>query len=140
MSIFSAIKSFIFGKRSEAPTLGQETPPPVIQPAAIAPATTMATPLGAPSLAPVMERVDVEAILDKQRAEAEQDLNWRTSIVDLMKLCGLDSSLAHRKELAQELGYKGDTNDSAAMNIWLHKAVMTKLEESGGQVPAELRD
>lgn len=140
MSIFSAIQHFIFGKRDEAPTVQQETPPPVIHPTAIAPATTMATPLGAPSLVPVMERVDVEAILDKERADSGQDLDWRKSIVDLMKLCGLDPSLAHRKELALELGYKGDMNDSAAMNIWLHKAVMTKLEETGGQVPAELRE
>jgi hypothetical protein len=73
-------------------------------------------------------------------SKAGQTLDWRHSIVDLMKLLGLDSSLAARKELAQELGYTGDTNDSASMNIWLHKQVMTKLAENGGKVPAELRD
>ena len=66
-------------------------------------------------------------------------MNWRTSIVDLLKLLDLDSSLAARKELAQELHYTGDTGDSAAMNIWLHKQVMHKLEENGGKVPAELK-
>jgi hypothetical protein len=66
-------------------------------------------------------------------------LNWRTSIVDLMKLVGLDSSLQNRQKLAAELGYSGDRNDSAAMNIWLHKAVMRKLAENGGKVPATLQ-
>ena len=73
-------------------------------------------------------------------ASVDYDTNWRTSIVDLMKLCGLDSSLANRKELAQELGYTGDMNDSATMNIWLHKQVMKKLSENGGFVPADLKD
>ena len=73
-------------------------------------------------------------------AQQQQKLNWRTSIVDLMKLVGLDSSLQNRKELAQELGYKGDTSDSAAMNIWLHKRVMQELAAHGGKVPAELKD
>jgi hypothetical protein len=69
-----------------------------------------------------------------------QKLNWRTSIVDLMKLLGLDSSLQHRKELASELGYKRDTNDSATMNVWLHQQVMTQLAANGGKVPADLRN
>jgi hypothetical protein len=69
-----------------------------------------------------------------------QKLNWRTSIVDLMKLVGLDASLENRKELAQELGYSGDSGDSAAMNIWLHKRVMKELAAHGGKVPAALRD
>jgi hypothetical protein len=69
-----------------------------------------------------------------------QKLNWRTSIVDLLKLLDLDSSLAARKELAQELHYSGDPNDSAAMNIWLHKQVMNKLAANGGKVPADLKD
>ena len=69
-----------------------------------------------------------------------QPLNWRTSIVDLMKLLDLDSSLSARKELAHELGYSGDTADSASMNIWLHKQVMQKLAQNGGKVPAELKD
>ena len=71
-------------------------------------------------------------------AKESQKLNWRTSIVDLMKLLDLDSSLAARKELAQELGYTGDSNDSATMNIWLHKQVMQKLAQNGGRVPPEL--
>jgi hypothetical protein len=83
--------------------------------------------------------VDVEAILNQKAASAGQPLNWRSSIVDLLKLLDLDSSLQARKELAQELHYTGDTGDSAAMNIWLHKQVMRKLAENGGKVPAELR-
>jgi len=77
-------------------------------------------------------------VLDGLNAKSAQKLNWRISIVDLMKLVGIDSSLEHRKALAKELGYTGDLNDSAAMNIWLHKQVMTKLKESGGKVPASL--
>ena len=73
-------------------------------------------------------------------AKNPQQLNWRTSIVDLMKLLDLDSNLAARKELAKELGYAGDTGDSAAMNVWLHKQVMRKVAENGGKVPADLRD
>jgi len=68
-----------------------------------------------------------------------QKLNWSTSIVDLMKLLDLDSSLTARKTLAQELKYSGDTNDSATMNIWLHKQVMIKLAENGGKVPDALK-
>jgi uncharacterized protein with von Willebrand factor type A (vWA) domain len=85
-------------------------------------------------------QVDVEAVLEKLAAEKGQKLNWRSSIVDLMKLLDLDSSLENRKELARELGYTGSTNDSATMNIWLHKQVMRKLAENGGIVPADLRD
>ena len=77
--------------------------------------------------------------MDDLAGKASQQLNWRTSIVDLMKLINLDSSLTARKELAQELQYTGDTNDSASMNIWLHKQVMIKLAENGGTVPDELR-
>ena len=85
------------------------------------------------------QNVDVEAILNGMASKNSQDLNWRTSIVDLMKLLDLDSSLSARKELAQELHYTGDTNDSASMNIWLHKQVMQKLAENGGKVPDSLR-
>jgi hypothetical protein len=76
--------------------------------------------------------------MESKAAAAGQKLNWRTSIVDLMKLLNLDSSLGARKELATELGYTGDMNDSATMNIWLHKQVMKKVAENGGQVPADL--
>jgi hypothetical protein len=88
----------------------------------------------------VQETVDVEAVLTRMAAHNSQKLNWRTSIVDLMKLLGLDSSLDERKELARELGYTGDTSDTATMNIWLHKQVMEKLAQNGGKVPAELRN
>jgi len=87
-----------------------------------------------------MAEVDVEAILSGMQASAGQPLNWRSSIVDLLKLLGLDSSLQSRKELAAELHYTGDTNDSASMNIWLHRQVMNKLAANGGKVPADLKD
>ena len=87
-----------------------------------------------------MQQVDVESVLDGMARSSGQTLNWRTSIVDLMKLLGLDSSLGARKGLAQELNYSGDGNDSAAMNVWLHRQVMNKLAANGGKVPADLRD
>lgn len=90
-----------------------------------------------PPAAP-MEQVDVEAILSGM--PQAQTLNWRSSIVDLLKLLNLDSDLASRKELAAELDYKGDTSDTASMNIWLHRQVMNKLAANGGKVPAELKD
>jgi hypothetical protein len=93
----------------------------------------------APAAAPV-QQVDVEQILSNMQASAGQTLNWRTSIVDLLKLLGLDSSLQARKELAAELHYAGDTSDSAAMNVWLHRQVMNKLAANGGKVPADLKD
>ena len=85
-------------------------------------------------------QVDVEAVLNGMATQNAEKLNWRTSIVDLMKLLGLDSSLAARKELAGELHYSGSTDDSAAMNIWLHKQVMQKLAANGGKVPDDLKD
>ena len=85
------------------------------------------------------EAVDVEAILDEMDEKSDQDLNWRESIVDLMKLLHLDSSLTARKSLAQELAYTGDLGDSAKMNIWLHKQVMTKLAANGGKLPPEIK-
>jgi hypothetical protein len=87
-----------------------------------------------------MTEVDVEQMLNGMAQNAGEKLNWRTSIVDLMKLLGLDSSLAARKELAQELHSTGDMNDSAAMNIWLHRQVMNKVAANGGKVPADLKD
>jgi hypothetical protein len=98
-----------------------------------APATPSAPPPAAP-----MDSVDVEAILSGM--PQSQTLNWRSSIVDLLKLLNLDSSLQARKELAHELDFKGDTSDSASMNIWLHRQVMNKLAANGGKVPPELRD
>ena len=89
---------------------------------------------------PLREPVDVEAVLQRMAADNKQQLNWRTSIVDLMKLLGMDSSQENRKELARELGYTGDPGDSAAMNIWLHKRVMKELAAHGGKVPANMLD
>jgi hypothetical protein len=82
--------------------------------------------------------VDVAAILDKMASENKQKLDWKHSIVDLMKLVGMDSSLSARRELAADLNYSGDTGDTATMNMWLHKEVMRKLAENGGKVPSEL--
>ena len=84
--------------------------------------------------------VDVAGILDGMAANHGEKLDWKHSIVDLMKLIGMDSSLGERKELAKELGYTGDTNDSAKMNMWLHKEVMRKLAQNGGKVPQDLLD
>lgn len=111
----------------------QATPAQATQPAA-------ATSGGTPAAAATAERVDIEQVLDGMAAKNAQKLNWRTSIVDLMKLVGMDSTLQERKELADELGYGGDKGDSAAMNMWLHKEVMKKLQENGGKVPANLLD
>jgi len=91
-----------------------------------------------PAVSATVEPVDVTAMLDNMLSQAGQPLNWRTSIVDLLKLLHLDSSLDARKELARELHYSGDTADSAAMNMWLHKQVMQKLAANGGKVPADL--
>jgi hypothetical protein len=138
MSIFGNIMSAIFGHSSSAAAAAA--------PAAAAPATPTAqsatTPASAAPSAPAnapAAPVDVAAIMDGLAAQSSERLDWRRSIVDLMKLINLDSSLAARKELAQELNYAGDMNDSASMNIWLHKQVMIKLAENGGRVPDELR-
>jgi hypothetical protein len=85
------------------------------------------------------QSVDVAPILDKAVAAKKEKLEWRTSIVDLMKALDIDSSFSARKELAKELGYTGDSNDSASMNIWLHKQVMTKLAANGGKLPPEIK-
>lgn len=119
--------------------------PAVTQPtaSASAPDAPAAAPAGtAAPAAPAtpMPEVDVEQVLNGMAQSAGQPLNWRTSIVDLLKLLSLDSSLQSRKELAGELGYTGDTNDSATMNIWLHRQVMNKLAANGGKVPADLKD
>ncbi len=84
--------------------------------------------------------MDVNAVLDAMAAKNSEKLDWKKSIVDLMKLVGMDSSLAERKELATELGYTGDKSDSATMNVWLHKQVLKKLAENGGKVPQNLLD
>src|SRR5271167_377244 len=130
MSILGKIVASIFGHASAVPS---GTPS--------APGAPGAAPAGSPSApaAGAAGTVDVEAILTKLAASNKEKLDWQKSIVDLMKLLNLDSSLAARKELADELHYSGDTNDSATMNIWLHAQVMHKLAENGGKVPEELR-
>jgi hypothetical protein len=134
MSIFGTIMSAIFGKSAQAAPAGSASGAPASAPAAAPAGAAPSSPSAAPS-APV----DVAAIMDDLAGKAGQKLDWRKSIVDLMKLLDLDSSLGARKELAKELNYSGDTNDSASMNIWLHKQVMTKLAENGGKVPADLK-
>ena len=93
---------------------------------------------GSVATAPSMGAADVAGILDRMARESKQKLDWRHSIVDLMKLVGMDSSLSARRELAADLKYSGDTGDTATMNMWLHKEVMKKLAENGGKVPQEL--
>ncbi|MDR5782717.1 DUF3597 domain-containing protein [Caballeronia sp. LZ065] len=140
MSIFSSIMGKIFGHHDTAGTAGATQPGSATPPssgAAGAPAAP-ATPAPAQSAQP-QQPVDVEAVLTQMQSSHSEQLNWRTSIVDLMKLLGLDSSLAARKELAAELHYSGSTEDSAAMNMWLHKQVMQKLAENGGKVPDDLK-
>jgi hypothetical protein len=135
MSIFGNIMSAIFKSSSPATA----APPPQSAPPQSAP--TQAAPPPAPPASTstaTMERVDVAAVLTKLAAQNKEKLDWRRSIVDLMKLLNLDSGIAARKQLATELHYVGDMNDSASMNIWLHKQVMQKLTENGGKVPADL--
>ncbi len=119
MSILGNILGKIF-KRREVPA-----PAPGVAPQSPAAPTPQAAPAQA---------VDVDGILDFMNEQRDQKLNWRTSIVDLMKLTGMDSSLAERKELAGELGYTGDMSDSASMNIWLHRQVIQKIRDNGGQI------
>ena len=131
MSIFGKIMGAIFGSHpaSAAPAGGA--------PSGSAPAS--AAPGGSAPAAAPMATVDVAAIVDKLVAAQKEKLEWRTSIVDLMKALDIDSSLAARKDLAKELGYSGDMNDSASMNVWLHKQVMTKLAANGGKLPPEIK-
>jgi hypothetical protein len=123
----------------------QAQPAPAALPSGPA-ATTPTAPQAAPTAQPgaaaaaTAERVDIEQVLDGLSDKSTQKLNWRTSIVDLMKLTGMESSLQERKELADELGYTGDKGDSAKMNIWLHKEVMKRMADNGGKVPANLLD
>ena len=132
MSIFGKIMSAIFGSQTTAASTsgGTSSPAPGGGPgAALSPG---------PAASPA-KTVDVAPILDKAVAAKHEKLEWRTSIVDLMKALDIDSSLAARKDLAKELGYSGDTNDSATMNIWLHKQVMAKLAAKGGKLPADVK-
>ena len=126
MSIFGSIMSAIIGSAKSVAS--------AVTTAATAAPTTPASPTATP-----MSQVDVGAVLTDLANKNPEKLDWRSSIVDLMKLLKLDSSLTARKQLAQELNYTGDTNNSAAMNVWLHKQVMQKLAENGGKVPADLK-
>ena len=128
MSIFGSIMSKIFGHGSAQAANASPSLAPSGSP------TPTATPASAPA-----QTVDVAAIVDKAAAAKGEKLAWRTSIVDLMKALDLDSSLTARKQLAKELHYTGDTNDSATMNVWLHKQVMTKLAANGGKLPADIK-
>ena len=123
MSIFGKILGALFGTKAEAAPAGAATDAPG----------------GATATAAPAQGIDIVPILDQAAAAKKEKLNWRTSIVDLMKVLDLDSSLAARKELAKELGYTGDTNDSAKMNVWLHKQVMIKVAANGGKVPDDLK-
>lgn len=127
MSIFSRLKEKLFGAK----------------PAEAAPAPAAAAPAAAAdpaAPAPVIPLLDVEAVLTFMASQDKRTLNWQTSIVDLMKLLGMESSLAERRELATELGYTGDLHDTAPMNIWLHKEVMRQFAANGGKVPASMTD
>lgn len=140
MSILSKIFGKIFPSAQAAPAessaaLSPEAATAASAETAAAAAAAVAAAMGSATIAVV----DVEAVLNEMASNNPEKLNWKTSIVDLMKLLKLDSSLAERKELSKELGYTGDTNDSATMNIWLHKQVMIKLAANGGKVPADLQ-
>jgi 3-oxoacyl-ACP reductase-like protein len=128
MSIFSRLKDKLFGtKVPDAPAA------PVAAPAATTAAAT-------PEPERVIPLLDVEAVLTFMASQNKQKLNWQTSIVDLMKLLGMESSLAERRELADELGFTGDKQDTATMNMWLHKEVMKQFAANGGKVPASMTD
>ena len=135
MSIFSKIFDKIFHRKDAAQAPSDAAANASAGGVAAGQAANQAS-----AAAAAQEPVDVEAVLTAMAAKNPQKLNWRTSIVDLMKLVGMESSLAERKELATELGYTGAKDGSAEMNIWLHKAVMKKMAENGGKVPAELMD
>lgn len=131
MGIFTDIIGKIFHHAPPAPAADAAATGDA---AAAAPAAAPADP---PAVAP-LTNVDVAAVLDDLASNSDQELNWRTSIVDMMKLLDIDSSLDHRKDLAGELKYTGDTDDSASMNIWLHQQVLQQLAANGGKVPADL--
>jgi hypothetical protein len=126
MSIFGKIMGAIFGSKAGA----SEGEPASSTGGTAAPSSAPAAPA---------QSVDVAAIVDRAAAAKGEKLQWRTSIVDLMKALDIDSSFNARKELAKELGYTGDSNDSATMNIWLHKQVMAKLAANGGKLPPEIK-
>jgi hypothetical protein len=154
MSIFGNIMSSIFGHAQAqtpqaAPSSAQAAPseagktsapaPSASSAPAATPAPTSTSTSGSPKSAAAPAVVDVEAVLTQLASQNREKLDWRSSIVDLMKLLNLDSGISARKELANELSYSGDMNDPAKMNVWLHKQVMVKLAENGGKVPDSLK-
>ena len=138
MSLFKTILSKIFGGHDKAtsPSSTSATQPTVGN----SPTTATPSPASPPAGIPTQATVDVGAVMDNLAANNPEKLDWKHSIVDLMKLLDMDSSLTSRKELATELHYTGDQGDSAKMNIWLHQQVLRKLAENGGKVPAALLD
>jgi hypothetical protein len=138
MSLFGSILEKLgLKKKAPPPAMTQAAPPPAATP----PAAAAPTPPPPPPPPVPMAEVDVISMLEGWAAQTPQKLNWRTSIVDLMKLLGMESSLAERKELATELGCPAEyMNDSARMNVWLHKEVLRQIAKNGGNVPAELYD
>jgi len=151
MGIFERIKTQIFGKdggpfgdnyfgqKKDTPAPAP-TPAPAQAPAQHAPAPAAPAPT-APAAPAAPQPVDPMTAIERiAQQKGNPPLNWRTSIVDLMKLLDLDSSLDNRKELATELGYTGAKDGSAEMNIWLHRAVLQELGKAGGQVPGNLKD
>jgi len=132
MSIFGTIMSKIFSHPAAGAAAAPSTP------ASTSTGPTGPVGSGGPAAASPMSQVDVERVLTDLASKYNHPVNWRYSIVDLMAILGIDNSLPQRKALAGELGYNGDTNDSATMNIWLHKEVMRKLAENGGTVSPDL--
>jgi len=147
MGLFDKIKSAIFGGASgeakaapgKASVPGPSVQTPSTRPTSV-PSHQAERPAPAAPASPPQAPVDVEAILNGLARTRSGDSNWQTSIVDLLKLLDLDSSLDARKDLAAELGVNAGADGSAAQNLALHKAVMRKLSENGGKVPADLRD
>ncbi|HEY0147130.1 MAG TPA: DUF3597 domain-containing protein [Methylovirgula sp.] len=140
MSILGSIVSAIFS-HGKAPATPASTSTPAAPSASSAPAATPApeTPAPAPTSAAPSAPVDLDAVLMQLAAAHHERLDWKHSIVDLLKVLNLDSSLAARKELATELHYSGDEHDTAAMNIWLHKQVIAELVKNGGKMPSDLQ-
>ena len=139
MGIFDKLKNAIFGEHHATPAPSTTRPSSGIVGGSSSTAPA-ATPASGSAPVSTMAPVDVEAMLEAKAKTYSHPVNWRTSIVDLMALVGIDNSLSERRALARELGYTGDLNDTAPMNIWLHKQVMRKLAENGGKVPADLLD
>ena len=137
MSLFGTIMSKIFGTSAQASPAGGGSSAPAGS--SSAPGSAGAGAQTASTGGAATAQVDVGQVLGDMAAKNGQTLDWKHSIVDLMKLLGMDSSLEHRKELAKELNYTGDTNDSATMNVWLSKQVMKKLGENGGKLPDDLK-